>query len=83
MNVTVLLQVLGFLSAHASDIKQLILALENVVVEGVSLAGPAKADVVKGYIAVANNISAEIDSVWPVALPIFNEVVSAVKGKSA
>lgn len=80
MNVAIVLQVLSFLAANKEDIKQLILSLETLTIDGLTVAGSSKAEVVKGYISVASGLIAEVEAVWPVIQPVFNGIVAAVKG---
>jgi hypothetical protein len=83
MNITVVLQILSFLSSNKDQIKQLILSLEQAFVEGAALLGPTKEAAAKGYIAVATNTVDEIEAIWPIISPVFSAVVASVKGKTA
>ena len=78
--VTIALEVFSFLTSHKDDLVQLIKSLEQLAVDGLALAGSTKADAVKGYIAVATNVGADLEKAWPIVSPIFNAFVADVKG---
>lgn len=76
MNVTVALQILGYLAANKDAIKQLILSIEGIVGE---IAGPDKAAIVKQYVATALSVEAQVEQAWPLVAPLFNTFVALVK----
>lgn len=73
---TIFLQVLVWLEANKDNLKQIIIQIENLIPDA---PGNQKAQAVKGAIAAAMGIEAQIEQVWPLVSPIFNALVALVK----
>lgn len=78
MNFSVLSQVISFLVANKEVFGRLVAGIEELVPDA---PGATKAAAVRGIIGDALNIAKEIETVWPLVLPIFNLFVARTKGK--
>jgi hypothetical protein len=76
----VALQIIAFLFSNKDTIKQIVIGLEDLAGD---LPGSAKAQAVKDFIAKALSIESQVEQSWPIAAPIFNAIVSAIKAKKA
>lgn len=83
MNVALIVQVLEFLVSHADEIASVIRALENVAVKVVGdLKGADKAEILKGYVAVANGVVSDFDPIWEIVKPAFDKFVAKTKASA-
>lgn len=71
------LQVLAFLITNRAQIVELIKGIESLIPDA---PGSEKCAAVKGAIAQTLSIEQKIDAAWPMVQPIFNLLVSEVKG---
>jgi hypothetical protein len=76
--ITIALQILSFLFNNKDTIIQVIKDIEGLIPDA---PGGTKAAAVKGFIASAIGVEAEIERGWPIVSPIFNALVALVKGK--
>lgn len=78
MNFSILAQVISFIIANKDVFRQIIGGIEELVPDA---PGTSKAGAVRRIIGDALNIAGEIEAVWPLVLPVFNLLVSAVKSR--
>lgn len=76
MNISLVLQIIGFLVTNKNQIREMVLAIEALIPD---VPGPSKANTVKIFIGEALGVADSIESVWPLVLPLFNLFVSKVK----
>ncbi len=74
----ILLQVLAFLVANRSEIIEIIKSIEELIPDA---PGQQKSSAVRDLVANALGVGDSIEKAWPTVQPIFNLLVSAVKGK--
>lgn len=74
------LQIIAFLFSNKETIKQIVIGLEDLAGD---LPGSQKAQAVKDFIAAGLNVADKLEQSWPLVAPIFNVIVSAIKGKKA
>ncbi len=72
------LAVLVFLAQNKDTIKQIILAIQELLGPGT---GSTKAAVFKQWLASAMQAEEQVEQAWPMISPIFNAVVALTKGK--
>lgn len=74
--ILVAFQVISYLAANKDTIKQSIMDIEALIP---SAPGNDKASALKGFIAGAVGVEAQIEAAWPFIAPIFNLFVASIK----